>query len=205
MIAQATLDIPRTEELREIVGEALQTYVPAGTGMRASLLAAVPPPWIQVGTRRVLDLFLAPLARSPDWKRLYIVSPWISNITEGASMTLSQLLRRVTDDRAMVYVVTRPPEDSVHQDAIDQLGATNRANVAIVPNLHMKLFTAQTAFGSFAMLGSANFTQGSLSNAELGVLVNDYGDGKHVLASLNREASQAYRLPGRQLIYRATF
>ncbi len=162
-----------------------------------------PPPWLEVTSRRVIDLFLRTLARSVGWKRIYIVSPWISAI--NASITFDSLLDRLKEDGTTVYLVTRPPVLSWHEEAIARLGETGRANIALVPNLHAKLYTASTSNGSFALIGSANFTQKSLVGYEIGVLINAFSDGKRVVAELNYEAAQIYRTPGRQLLYKAIF
>jgi Schlafen, AlbA_2 len=163
------------------------------------------PEWLRVSTRRVLDLFLGPLARSTGWKRIYLISPWISDIQHSASLTSDQFLKRLKADGATVYVVTRPPSFEWHEKALTRLGATGRVNVALVPELHIKLYTALTNYGSFAMLGSANFTQQALTNREIGLLVNSYSDGRKLVAQLNYEAAQIYRLPDRELLYRASF
>jgi hypothetical protein len=163
------------------------------------------PEWLRVSSRRVLDLFLGPLARSTGWKRLYLISPWISEIQHSASLTSDQFLKRLKDDGTTAYVVTRPPATEWHETALARLGATGRVNVALVPGLHIKLYTALTDYGSFAMLGSANFTQQALINREIGVLINSYADGRKLVAELNYEAAQIYRLPGRELLYRASF
>jgi hypothetical protein len=165
----------------------------------------VPPPWLRVATRRVLNLFLQQLASSHGWKRLYIISPWISELAEGSSLSFDLLLRRLKEDGTTVYLVTRPPEEPWHEAAVARLAETGRVNVAFVPDLHVKLYTALTSQGAFAMLGSANFTQQSLSNREIGLLVNAYLDGKRVVKDLNYEASQIYRMPGRKLAYKADF
>jgi hypothetical protein len=164
-----------------------------------------PPPWLHVGTRTVLNLFLRPLAQSPDWKNIYLVTPWISAIDSLGSMTSDQFIKRIKADRTTVYLVTRPPETDWHEQAIARLGETGRVNVALVPQLHMKLYTASTAHGSFAMIGSANFTQRSLTNHEIAVLINSYADGRRVVSDLQYEAAQLYRLPGRKLLYKASF
>jgi hypothetical protein len=165
----------------------------------------VPPPWLRVGTRRVLNLFLRQLAASHGWKRIYIISPWISEITEGAILPFDLFLRRVKEDSTTVYVVTRPPEEPWHELAVSRLAETRRANIAFVPDLHVKLYTAVTNQGAFAMLGSANFTQQSLTNREIGLLVNAYLEGKSVVRELDLEASQIYRMPGRILAHKADF
>jgi hypothetical protein len=165
----------------------------------------VPPPWLRVATRRVLNLFLRQLASSHGWKRLYIISPWISELAEGASLSFDVLLQRLVEDGTTVYLVTRPPEEPWHEAAVARFAETGRANVAFVPDLHVKLYTALTNQGAFAMLGSANFTQQSLSNREIGLLVNAYLEGKRVVKDLNYEASQIYRMPGRTLAHKANF
>jgi hypothetical protein len=164
-----------------------------------------PPPWMRVGTRNVLDLFLRPLAQSIGWKRIYLVTPWISDIHSPRSMTSDRFIKRLKDDHTTVYLVTRPPKHHWHTQAIKRLGETGRANVALVPELHVKLYTALTERGSFALIGSANFTQQSLANREIGVLINSYAEGRRVVSDLHYEAAQLYRLPGRELLYKASF
>ena len=61
-----------------------------------------------------------------------------------------------------------------------------------------------TAQGEFAMLGSANFTQQSLTtNREIGLLVNAYEDGRRVVRDLTSEAREIYRMPNRTLAHKA--
>jgi hypothetical protein len=163
------------------------------------------PPWLTVRTRSVLDAYLYALERSPDWKRLHIISPWLSTLDASFSLTSEALANRLKKYGTTVYVVTRPPIESWHQDAIDAFAATGRANIAIVPDLHAKLYIASTAAGSFALIGSANFTQQSSENFEIGLLAQSYMEGKQVVSALDREAADIYRTPGRKLIHRARF
>lgn len=164
------------------------------------------PPWLQVASRRVLSLFIEPLARSHGWKKLYLISPWISEFESHASITFLQMLKRIKDDGTTLYVVTRPPEETWHSEALQRIADTGRANIVYLPHLHTKLYAARTATGAFAMLGSANFTQAALeSNLELGVRVDGYKGGLQVLSNLEQEAANIYRTPGRRLIHRATF
>jgi hypothetical protein len=162
------------------------------------------PHWLNLSTRRVLDLFLSNLSRSHGWKRIDIVSPWIQEIGGPlATLTFNQMLRRLQDDGTTVYVVTRPPEEEWHHRAIRRLVDSGRANIALLPELHVKLFTAQTVQSSFAMLGSANFTTKSLINREIGVLVSASGDGAALFRELHYEAAQIYRHPDRELLCQA--
>ena len=205
--------------IREVVAEALDEFrASAAAELQATIADLMPrrvagnaaphesvPPWLRVATRRVIDLFIAPLAGSTGWHRLYIVSPWISDISANASMTLDQIAQRVERDRATIYVVTRPPIEAWHERAVDRLAATGRANVAFVPHLHTKLYAAHTNERAFAMLGSANFTQQSLDSRELGLLVSGVDGGRPLVRMLNQEAANIYRAPGRRLVHRATF
>ncbi len=191
------------ERLRTVLQETLlprATSTPLAPPDRVEQI----PYWMNLSTRRVLDLFLSNLNRAHSWKRINIISPWISDIYgPNASINLDQMLRRFRDDDATVYVVTRPPEEKWHQEAIDRIAATQRANIALLPHLHVKLFTAQTAASSFAMLGSANFTTRSLTNREIGVLVSATGDGKALVRDLEYEAAEIYRDPNRKLMCKA--
>lgn len=162
-------------------------------------------PWLTLVPRKVIDTFLSTLAGTPRWQQLYIVSPWISEFSSDVSMSFDQMLARMVKDRTTAYIVTRPPCDDWHEKAIRRLADTGRANIALVPDLHMKLYTARTNSGAFAMLGSANFTQRSLLNKEIGVLVSDYSQGKKIVDELNREAQQIYRTRSRKLVSKAKF
>ena len=191
------------EDLRVLLAETLEERlgrsVPGPPLVEASL-----PMWLRVVNRRVIDLFLSNLSKSHQWKRINIISPWISEISGPyATMNFDQFLRRLADDRTTVYLVTRPPHEAWHQRAVERLSESGRANIALVPDLHVKLFTADTAQSSFAMLGSANFTTQSLTNREIGVLVTSTGDGKVVVRNLAYEAALIYRNPRRELIRNA--
>lgn len=187
------------QQLRSVIEDALtarDVRENVTTGNRPTQV----PTWLSLSTRRVLDLYLNSLARSHGWKRLHIVSPWISEFSGPlASLSFDQFLRRLESDKATAYIVTRPPVDDWHARAIERLAETGRASISLLPELHMKLFTAQTAQSSFAMMGSANFTGKSLSNRELGVLVSSVGDGRTIVRDLDYEAAEIYRHPQRKL------
>jgi len=189
--------------LRALIGEVLAERLPSAPAVPAERREQIPV-WLNLATQRVLDLFLANLSRARGWKRLNIVSPWISEFSGPlATLSFNQLLRRLKDDDTTVYVVTRPPQEEWHERAVRRLADSGRANIAFLPELHVKLFTAQTLQSSFAMIGSANFTTKSLTNKEIGVLVSASGDGRALVRDLDYEAAQIYRHPGRQLICKA--
>ena len=128
------------------------------------------------------------------------MSPWISEIRAPDVIPLSQIVKRLRDDRCTLYVVTRPPEEDWHWKVLEAFRDSGRASVALVPGLHTKLYCAETTETSFAMFGSANFTQNSLVNRELGVLVRSRGEGTSLVRQLFYEAADIYRAsPGRAL------
>ena len=132
------------------------------------------------------------------------MSPWISEVGGPlATLNFDQILRRLHEDNTTLYVVTRPPEEEWHERAVQRLADSGRASIALLPDLHVKLFTAQTAQASFAMIGSANFTNQSLVNREIGVLVSSSGDGQTLFRDLHYEAAEIYRHPDRSLLCKA--
>lgn len=161
------------------------------------------PPWLTVGTRRVLNLFLGSLSQSSSWSRIFIISPWLSEFNAGALLSFEQFISRLQSDRTIAYIATRPPSDLWHQQAIEKIGKSGRANIVVVPGLHAKLYIAETQTGSFALLGSANFTQQSLANREVGVLISAYADGHRVIRELSYEAGDIYRSASRSILYKA--
>ncbi len=196
------------DTLKDVVEDAV-----ARARLQATLGAAPPapeggepmPPWLRIATRRVLDLYLRRLGASYGWKRLFIVSPWISAFDAQASLKFDQFLERLIRDQTFAYVVTRPPEMAWHEDAVNRIKETRRASIALVPNLHAKLYTAETHTGAFALLGSANFTQQSLNSREIGVLVNSHSRGRRVFRDLNYEAAQIYQSRNRSVLCKAEF
>lgn len=191
------------EKIRAVVADALAERWPTES-LRSIERKEQIPIWLNLASRRVLDLFLTNLSRAHGWKRLNIISPWIDEVRGPlATLNFDQMLRRLADDKATMYLVTRPPQEDWHRRAIQRLADSGRANIALLPDLHVKLFTAQTLQSSFAMLGSANFTTRSLTNREIGVLVSSSGDGRALVRDLDYEAAEIYRHPTRQLISKA--
>jgi hypothetical protein len=156
-------------------------------------------PWARLLTRRVIGEFLNILARSRGWNKLYIVSPWLSEVSEPGVPSLLQVAKRLQDEKATAYIVTRPPVDAWHEQAVEIFERSRQASIALVPELHSKLYCARTAEADFALFGSANLTQASLRNLELGLFISNSGDGRHFVKELYEEASRLYRSPTRSL------
>src|SRR5258708_3247585 len=74
--------------------------------------------WLQLVTRRVIAAFLEKLAVSHGWRKLYLVTPWISDFGIDCGLSFPQLLKGLKDYGATAYVVTRPPvrEHEWHRD-----------------------------------------------------------------------------------------
>lgn len=162
-------------------------------------------PWARLVTHHVISQFLRVLARSPGWSTVYLVSPWLSEVSDQGTPSLSQLARRLQTEDATAYVVTRPPIEPWHEDAVSILEESGHANIALVPELHAKLYCAKTAAADFGMFGSANLTQRSLQNLELGLFVASSGEGRHFVRDLTSEATRLYRTPTRTLRCRRQF
>jgi hypothetical protein len=161
--------------------------------------------WLRVATRRVVSLFIEALARAHGWQRLYLVSPWISEFDGAAGMHFDQFMKRLVDDNATVYVVSRPPTEEWHRRALQRFATTGRANIVTVEDLHTKLLWAETDQGTFALIGSANLTQQSLANREIGVLIRGTGGGSRIVRDLAYEAADIYRTPGRKVVSQRQF
>jgi len=163
--------------------------------------------WLQLVTRRVIAAFLEKLAVSHGWRKLYLVSPWISDFGIDCGLSFPQLLKGLKDYGATAYVVTRPPvrEHEWHRDALKQLAASRMASIVLLPNLHTKLYCAYTARGAFALLGSANLTAGSLENQEIGLVIREVGAGRTLFRRLAAEAAEVYRSPGRDVYCERSF
>jgi len=163
--------------------------------------------WLRLVTRHVIEAFLGTLAVSHGWKKLYLISPWISDLPIECGLSLSQLLKGLKDYGTTAYVVTRPPvqEHDWHQEAVDRFAASGMASVVFVPELHTKLYCAYTSYGGFALLGSANLTVNSLRNQEIGVVVRERGAGKTLFRRLISEAAAIYRSPSRSVVCERRF
>src|SRR5262249_19025150 len=73
--------------IQDVIGPALEKTVRQATQpdrILASPGGDGPPEWITIASRRVPDLFLGRLARSPGWRRIFLICPWLSEIEHSA-------------------------------------------------------------------------------------------------------------------------
>ena len=161
--------------------------------MSPSPSATSRPSWLKILTRRVIAAFLERLTKARGWRTIYIVSPWISPFDIPGVINYAQFLKRVHDEDCTLYVVTRPPKEPWHQVALDGLRDSGCANIVLAEPIHTKLYWAQTDQGRFALLGSANLTQRSLDQNEIGLLLTDHGESAEIISRLKYEAAELYR------------
>lgn len=114
--------------------------------------------------------FVREIVLSRQW-RVTVVSPWISSeAREGNS--LDRLLSHLERCSAALVVITRPPRDSAHQQALDKILRLPRARVVLNPSLHAKLYLGEERGGrGIAVIGSGNATTSSTTLDEAAVLI----------------------------------
>ena len=109
---------------------------------------------VTVVTREVVPQFISRIAHRPKWKRIWLVSPWISPMDSPGSLNFNQVLQRLQTDDCTTYVVTRPPDQDWHRDALNALRDTGCASIVLNPALHAKIYVAETASHNCGLLGS---------------------------------------------------
>jgi hypothetical protein len=155
--------------------------------------------WLSIHTQSVISAFLRPLSKHPQWRLMYIISPWISPFDSKAGLSFDDMIRRITICQTPTFVATRPPEHDWHLEAVRRLADTNRASIALIPSLHTKLFCAETTTATIAMFGSANLTSRALDNIEFGAVILGQGLGEPLCRRMFQHAAEIYRLKDRTL------
>lgn len=101
--------------------------------------------------------------------RLWIITPWIG-ISEDRIDPLRRIIRILETKRSDLNVITRPPENSWHKEAVDRLVSLKNTMLYTCPNLHTKLYIMECDGFKMVILGSPNLTtQGNLGNKELAI------------------------------------
>ena len=134
---------------------------------------------VRLITSDVLDSFFRPLVsglrRDHPIEELVIVSPWITpwESRHSSLRGVCNFIRRLS---VPTYVVTRPPDFPAHERALEQLAALSTTEITLLADLHAKYYVCDLAPRPVALLSSANSTQASFSNTEVGVFVDGTGD-----------------------------
>lgn len=129
---------------------------------------------------RVIENFFKKIVRFGEFKKLIIISPWISNFKfeySGNSKytSLPTLLKYLSKSDSYLEVLTREPikSDDWHLEAVRQIHSVSNRKFKVHFNndLHSKIIIAEMNYAEFCLIGSPNFTNRSLSNIEVAMSI----------------------------------
>ena len=133
----------------------------------------------------VHDVFANRLKRAAKFsKKVVIASPWISSDGPGAtaSRTISDAIRR---HQIPTYIFTRTPQRDTHRRALARFAACPSVEIVLNDSLHAKIYACLAPYPyGFALLGSANMTDGASQNYEVGLVVLASGGGERTVREL---------------------
>jgi len=141
-------------------------------------------------TDDVIDSFFSRFLRIQRAVRiaeLVIVSPWITPwVARGSRLetVVSEIRRR----ELITHIVTTFPAGASansHWDALNQFRKCETVMITELPNLHAKFYVCASVARPFALIGSANMTNRSLSNKEIGILLDDGPNLKGLIKDLS--------------------
>ena len=148
----------------------------------------------QLLTNRITEhFFFRVIGESRPISTLTIVTPWISK-WESGPVSLTKLRGAIDSRRIRTVVLTRPPDEPWHADALDQLAESRLVSIYLIPNLHAKIFICDAIPMGFGLVGSANLTAQALRNFEVGILFEGRGILSHLLKELRILAQDLRRI-----------
>ena len=155
-----------------------------------------PPSWAQVLTDRPVENFLrrVALCQQPI-ETLVLVSPFIGPL-KGVTPSMTHLVDKINRGRIRTYVITNEPDHDqpAQQNAVDILSQSQYTEIRYNASLHAKVYVCETRQVSFAMLGSGNLTETSITKRiEVGILVYNQGPGRYVFNELLTWGSRRLR------------
>jgi phosphatidylserine/phosphatidylglycerophosphate/cardiolipin synthase-like enzyme len=102
-------------------------------------------------------------------RRMWLISPWISASYNKAD-PVCRLIEAYRERHCTIRLLTRPPRDCWHLDAIRTLRERTSCEVMYSAQLHAKLYILECDGFRYGMLGSANLTRkADYKNRELAV------------------------------------
>lgn len=117
-------------------------------------------------------------------RALVIASPWITGSAAGLQ-PLNTIAKAIQTHRIPTYVFTRSPQTQSHQDALQTLAACPSTEIVLNEQLHAKIYACLAPYPyGFALLGSANLTDGSKSMHEIGLMIMSGGSGETTIKEL---------------------
>ena len=133
----------------------------------------------------VHDVFASRLKRAGRFaKTVVIASPWITSEGAGAN-TLKTITSVVRRHKIATYVFTRAPQAQAHRRALDTLAECPSVEIILNESLHAKIYACLAPYPyGFALLGSANMTDGSTHMYEIGLIVSSAGGGEETVREL---------------------
>lgn len=144
--------------------------------------------YVELVTERPVERFLNRMfRRETPLRSLQIVTPFISPMSD-TPYPLSNLRKRVEDQRIPLHLITRDPSEDYQREAMAELLGSPWIEVRYNPSIHAKVYlaTAYREAESFALFGSSNLTSKSIySNIEAGMLVYGIGPGREILQELH--------------------
>lgn len=109
------------------------------------------------------------LANAYRIRRAWIISPWFT-ATKSRYDPLALIVEALKRRGVHIDIVTRPPRECWHREAVDVLRANLRPNIHYNANLHSKLYILKCDGFQYAMLGSPNLTyRADTRNKEISV------------------------------------
>jgi hypothetical protein len=145
----------------------------------------------------MVEYFLARLfLRNPPLRSLTLVSPFV-NTMQGCRYSLADLSAKIKTQRIPTYFVTREPEESWQEEAVDLLAKNEWIEIRFNELLHAKVFVASAVqeSESFAVFGSGNLTGAATSsNLEIGMLLLARGAGRRLVDQLYYWATNTLRV-----------
>ncbi|MHA1400214.1 MAG: phospholipase D-like domain-containing protein [Candidatus Heimdallarchaeaceae archaeon] len=133
---------------------------------------------------------------------IWIVSPWVSIIEKWKDVydtfdsTFESFLKKIKKQKINVTIVTRPPSSATEKKFIQRFEEIETARIIFLQSLHAKIYICENKTMNFAMIGSPNFTMGSFTNLEIGLLINAIKEGKRLIEELIETCYQITTLDG---------
>jgi len=133
---------------------------------------------------------------------IWLVSPWFSIIEKWLDYKdeiprgFNTFSDKVKDEQIPVSIITRPPTSSNHVNFIKEFEKIDSVRIIFQPTLHAKIYICDNVKESFCMLGSPNFTIGSLSLIEIGIFIRGFSEGIDIIYDLVDTCKRISKLPG---------
>lgn len=135
-------------------------------------------------TKRVPESFTRRFIETNDhYHSLTIVSPWI-DLLEKSRYPLKRILEKINKKTIRTFVITRKPEESWHQKAIDLLLTSDFVEMNFNNDLHAKFYVCECNPYSYALLSTANLTSSGIEGYEAGMMIEGRGGGEPIVVQL---------------------